>query len=109
MRRHDQVIVLDRQVVNGSGRKVELKRSPVRPVVEGNIRTGFGPCIEQAALFGIFANRADEGVVGNSPGDSGPGLAVIAGLVNVGMHAMVLMSVSSNVSGSGVERRARKS
>src|SRR5579864_1801661 len=75
-----QVVVFDDQVVDGNSRKIELQGTPLGAVVKRDKHAGFGPGVQKAALFGIFADGANEGVIRNTFGALGPRLAVVGRL-----------------------------
>src|SRR5258707_7693903 len=102
---HDKVVVFDDQIVHRCGRQVQLQRTPVRTVVERNINTFLRPGIKQSALLWIFPNYTDEAGVGNSGRKFYPGLAVILGLIDIGMKVVTLMAISGHERGTGVEGR----
>src|SRR6266581_3938610 len=104
MRGNDQIVLVDDEVVDGSGRQVELQGLPVRTIIEGNPRASFGAGIEQALVLGIFANSVNVRAVGKAGGDGRPSFAEISGLVNVGLKVIELVSVDGGVSSAGFER-----
>src|SRR5579864_7449129 len=101
-----QVVVFDDQVVDGNSWKIELQRTPVGAVVKGDKYAGLGPGVQKAALFGIFADSANEGVVRNTFCALGPSLAVVGSLIDVGVHVVILVAIDGDVGGSRVEGRS---
>ena len=83
MRGNDQIIVVDREVVDGSLREIHLKRLPVRAVVVRNEDAGFGSRVEKSAALRVFADHVNVSGVGNSVRQLRPLLAVAGGLVDV--------------------------
>ena len=74
---------MDGQVTHGSVRQIELQRLPVVAVIERDVDGGFGSGKEQALAKGIFADDVDRSVVGKTLGDFDPGLAIVAGAIDV--------------------------
>ena len=64
--REDQVVVRHPHSGDRRDRKVELKRLPVPPVVEGDEDAELGPGVDQSSSLGILPNGAD-GIVGGDP------------------------------------------
>ena len=101
-----QVVVFHDQVVDRNSWEVELQRTPLGAVVKRDKYAGLGSGVQEAALFGIFAHGANEGVVRNTFGVLGPTLAVVGSFIDVGVHVVVLMAIDGDVGGSRVERRS---
>ena len=98
-----EIVVFDDQVVDGHSRKIELQRTPLGAVIEGDKHAGLGSGVQEAALFGIFAHGANEGVVRNTFGVPGPSLAVVGSLEDVGVHIVVLVAIDGDVGSSRIE------
>ena len=105
MGRNHQIVVLDDQIVHRRRRQIQLKRLPLRPIVERHVHPGLSPRIKQPALFRILAHHAHESIVWNSLRQLRPRLAVVAGLVNVGMQIVELMPISRHVGRPRIMRR----
>src|SRR5260370_688043 len=69
-----------------------------------NPRARFRAGIEQALALGIFTHGVNVRTVGEAGGDGRPGLAEVAGLENVGLEIIELVSVDGGVGGAGFER-----
>ena len=102
MRGNNQIIVLDHQVVDRSGRQVQLEWLPVRAIIPGNVDSRFGSGIEQTLLPRIFADRVHVSAVGNAVGDFRPALSQICGSVDVRPQIIEFVTVQRHVSGAGV-------
>src|SRR5258708_15799969 len=102
---HDQIVILDHEVMNRSDGQVEPKRTPVCTVVERNIKPGLGAGKKKSTPLRIFADRADKSVIRDAAGEPHPGFAIIASFINVRVHVVVLMAINGNVSGSSIEWR----
>ena len=105
MRGEDEIIILDHQVVHGRRRKVQLELTPVSAVVERHIQAHFRTGVKQTSFLRILPHRAHETCVRNSIGQLGPGLAVVAGLVDVGTHVVELVPLSRDIGRASVMRR----
>src|SRR5207247_1859752 len=85
VRRRDEVVVLDDQVVNWHNGEVTLQGLPARAVVKGYVYAELAAGVEQAppSSRGILAHDADK-VIGRDPaGDAAPRLAVVGRLEDV--------------------------
>ena len=76
---------MDDNVADGSGGEIELEGLPVIAIVKRKVNAKFGARVEEALTFGIFADAVEEGGFGNAIDDEIPGLAVIAGAIEIGM------------------------
>ena len=83
MRSHDEIVVLDHQIVHRRGRQIQLERPPLRSIIERNIDSIFRARVKQSAFLRIFPHGANKRAVRNSIDQLRPGLAVIARLVDV--------------------------
>src|SRR5436305_8485484 len=101
----DKVGILDDQVVNGYGGKIELERLPVRAIVKRDLDTGFGSGEEQSTARGVLADGACEVVAGEAGGDLHPGCAVVVGLEEVGREVIPFVAVGGEIGGRGIVRR----
>ena len=99
----DEVVVFDFEVADGAGGHVEAEGLPVVAVVEGDVDLGFGAGVEEAFAFGIFADGAGGGTVGNAVVDLLPGLTAVVGAEEMRAHVVEAQSVDSGVVGEGVE------
>ncbi len=99
---HDQIVVLNDQVVDRCNREIDLQRAPVRPVVERDKDAALGPGIEQAFLLRVFADSAHKSSIGDSSCNPAPGHSVIARLINVGREIVTLMAVDRDVRRAGI-------
>ena len=55
----DEIVILDDEIANGSGRQIQSERFPIVAVVEGDVNALFRSGEKQALLPGIFANGID--------------------------------------------------
>ena len=67
-----QIIVFDHQVVDGSGRQVQLERLPATAVVKRHEDADFRAGIEQALALGVLAHCVNVGAFRQSAGDFRP-------------------------------------
>src|SRR5271165_4842574 len=91
-------------IANGCNRHVQLQRLPVIAVIERDIDAQFRSGKEQALLLGVLANRVHRG-----RSDAGcyrlPGLAVVAGAIDVRLVVVQPMAVDRRVRHGGTEAR----
>lgn len=74
LRSHNQIGAFDGQICNGHNGQVELKRLPVRAVVERDVETAFCAGVEQAWPLRIGADDAREMILSNPVGYFLPGV-----------------------------------
>ena len=100
VRGHHQVSVLNHQVVYRGRRKIQLKRLPVRAIIERNVHTLFGSGEKQTCTPGIDPDGMDKIVRGKPRDQFGPGLAKICGLEHVGCEVVQLVAFDGEISGA---------
>src|SRR5271165_301486 len=105
MRRNYEIVVFDDKIVHWSGWQVQFKRPPLGAVVEGNVDPVLGSRIEKSTLLRVFTNGTNETALRNAVVQSCPGLAVVAGLIDVGTKIVVLMAVHGNICRTGIVGR----
>ncbi len=98
------VVVMNDQIADRSGRKVHLQRLPMVAVVPGDVDAAFGSGEKQALALGIFADRVD-GFVGQSGYDLLPTLAAIVCAIDIRMEVVEAEAVHGSIDGCGVEVR----
>ncbi len=87
MRRQHQVVVFDDQIVNRNDRQIQLHGAPVSAVVERDEHAALGSAVQQSLLLRILADRSHKSSVRDAAYDPSPSVAVIAGLIDVGMRS----------------------
>ena len=93
----DDVLAENLDIGNGGYRQVELEGLPVGAVVETDKQPVLGARVEDALPFGILAYHA-HGVVGwKAAGDQGPAVAVVFGLVEIGLPVAELVAQRGDV------------
>ena len=105
MRAHHQVIALDDQVVDRDSRQVELERLPGLAVIGREGHPALGADVESALLLRVVPDDVQRNILGQRSGYQGPGLAVIASPVQVGVHIVDHMRVNDDERRPGIERR----
>src|ERR1700694_2119192 len=101
----DKIGILDDQVVDGYGGKVELERLPGGALVTRDMDTGFSSGEEQSTARGVLADGAREVVAGDAGGDLRPGCAVVVGLEEIGREVIPLVAIGGEIGGRGIVRR----
>ncbi len=102
---HDEVVVMDNQIANGSGRKVEAQRLPVIAVVERDIHRVLGAGEKKAFAFRIFANRVYRCIVGKSVDNFLPALAAVMRAVDIRAEIIQAEPVYRSIGGGRIEVR----
>ena len=103
MRRGNQIVVLDNDVADRSGRHVQPQRLPVAALVERNIHSALGPGKQQSFAHGVFAHGVHRFAIGNSVGNLRPGLARIVSAEDVRPQVIQPQCIDGRVGGWGVE------
>ena len=105
MRRRDQVVVLDDEIVNRHHREIALQRLPRVAVIERHVDAELAARIEEAAPRRVLPDNANEVARRNSSCYQAPGLAVVRGLEDVWLEIVELIASRGNVGGRRIERR----
>src|SRR5262249_1354171 len=100
-----EVVIFYGEIVNWNRGQVQLQRTPVSAIIKRHEHAHLSSGIDQTALLGVFAHRADESIIGNSFGDFCPGLSVVAGFVDVRVQIVILMAVHCYICSSSILRR----
>src|SRR2546422_11609147 len=82
-----------------------LERLPGRAAVTRVPQGRVGAEREQAAGIGVLAHDARRHILGEALRDVGPGLPVVAGLIDEGLAVVQLVAVDSDVGRAPVEGR----
>jgi hypothetical protein len=101
--RRDQIVVVDRQIMNGNGGQVQLQGLPVGSVVNREVDAGFGPGKKQSLAFRVFADGAHIRTLGNPMRNGRPRLTGVRGAVDQRPEVIQLVPVDRDVSRGRIE------
>src|SRR5580704_1670190 len=101
MRGHNQVGVLDHEIVDWRRWKIKLERLPVRTVVEGNVDARFGAGEKQ--IVARWVNTDSVHIVSGREAvhQRGPGLTEVGGFEDVRSEVVLLVAFDGDVGGAG--------
>ncbi len=106
IRRGDEIVLLESEIVNGHERHVQAQGLPVIAVIERDVNALFSSRVQQNFANGILAHHAHEIDVANAADGLLPGLTKIMGTENVRMQVVEAVAIDRGVRGAGVEVRS---
>ena len=101
----DQIVLLDREIVDGHNRRVQPQRLPMAAAVEGDVYALFGSGVDQTPSHRVFPYRPNEVSIANATHRFLPGLTEVMGLKNVRTQVVQRIPVDGDVGSTGVEVR----
>src|SRR3984957_1005985 len=105
VRRGDEVVVLDDEVVHRGGRQIELQRLPVGAIVRRVEDAQFGARIQQSLANRVFAYRVHVGAVRYAGSNTRPRLAEIVSPVDQWLQIVELVAIDGGVGRTRIVRR----
>src|SRR5436305_668108 len=103
MRRHYEIVALNKKIAHGTRWQIQSQRFPVRAVIERDVNAFFRSGEQETFPFQIFANRVDDLTRRYAVGDLRPCFATVVGSKNVRPQIVDSYRVDRSVSGVRIE------
>ena len=102
MRRYYEIVVLNREIADGSVRQVQLQGLPMVAIVEGYVYSGFRARKEKPFANRVFADGVGKASLGDATRNLLPSCAAISGAVEVRLVILEPVPVNGGVNRSRV-------